>query len=80
MNERASFAGGPLFLRYTANCHQSTLNSKSLPPVKFRYRSRVPVAPLTGQLTSAQVCQPPVLETVHLPTTGPLGPSTRSSI
>jgi len=62
------------------NCHQLTLNSVPLPPAKRRYRSCVPVAPLTGQVTVVQVCQPPVPGTVQVPTTVPPVPSSRSSM
>src|SRR5436305_10305294 len=62
------------------NCHQFTLNSEPLPPVKRRYRSWVPVAPLTGQETVVQVCQPPVPATVQVPTVGPVLLSRCSSI
>ena len=40
----------------------------------------MPVAPLTAQVVSAQVCQPPVPDTRQVPTTGPLVPSSRSSM
>jgi hypothetical protein len=63
-----------------ANCHQLTLNSEPPPPVKRRYRSCVPVAPLTGQVTVVQVCQPPVPGTAQVPTTVPLTLPRRSSM
>ena len=63
-----------------ANCHQLTLNRKPLPPANRRYRSWVPVAPLTGQETVVQVCQPPVPGTVQVPTSVPLTLSRRSSM
>ena len=40
----------------------------------------MPVAPVTGQETVVQVCQPPVTGTVHVPTSAPLTPSRCSSM
>src|SRR4051812_22384654 len=42
------------------NCHQFMLNKNPLPPANRRNRSWVPVAPLMGQETVVQACQPPV--------------------
>src|SRR3954463_6016652 len=61
------------------NCHQFILNRNPLPPVKRRYRSWVPVAPVTGHETVLQVCQPPVPDTVQVATVVPFAPSTRAS-
>lgn len=62
------------------NCHQFMLNRKSPEPVNRKYRSWVPVAPVTGQETLVQLCQPPVLGTAQVPSSVPFTPPTRSSI
>jgi hypothetical protein len=60
-----------------ANCHQLTLNSEPLPPVNRRYRSWVPLTPLTGQVTVVQVRQPEQQRAADL--TDQLCPTTRPS-
>jgi hypothetical protein len=63
------------------NFHQLTLNSDApLPPVNLRKRSCVPIAPLTVHVVVIQVCAPPVLGTVHVPTSMPVWLSSLASM
>src|SRR3569833_212200 len=62
------------------NCHQLNLNRSPLPPVKRKTRSWVPVAPVTGHVTLAHDCQPPVALTAQVPTSVPVGLPMRSSM
>jgi hypothetical protein len=70
-----------LLLLPLLNCHQSMLNKLSPAlPVKRRNKSCVPVAPLIGHVTVAQVDQLPVPATVQVPTSVPVALPRRTSI
>src|SRR5688572_7724829 len=60
------------------NLHQLRLKRNPLPPLKTRYRSCTPVAPLTLHETVVHACQPPVPGTAQVPISVPVGLPSRS--